>query len=271
MRNTDFRAGKMKFQIASDLHLDMLAHFPGYRVIEPAADADALILAGDIHQHARGLEAFADWPVPVLYVHGNHENYDGDWLAVGEALKRTARETGVHYLERSAVHFEGVRVIGTCLWTNYQLFGNAPMAMQAAGQTLSDHRAIRMGEEGPFLPEHALAEHRKSVAWLQEQLDQPFAGKTVVVSHHGPHPLSVHPRYEGDIVNAAFVSDLTPIVERADLWVHGHVHDSFDYRVGKCRVVVNPRGYARNRRDAKVPADVRWENPGFGPQLVVEV
>jgi predicted phosphodiesterase len=261
----------MKFQIASDLHLDMLAQFPGYRVIEPAADADALILAGDIHQDAQGIRAFADWPVPVFYVHGNHENYDGDCLAVGEALRRMAGQTGVRYLERTAVHLEGVRVIGTCLWTDYQLFGNAPMAMRAAGHTLSDHRAIRMGDRGPFLPEHALAEHQKSVAWLREQLDTPFEGKTVVVSHHGPHPLSVHPRYEGDIVNAAFVSDLTPLVEQADLWVHGHVHDSFDYHVGKCRVVVNPRGYAKNRRDAGVPGEVRWENPGFGPQLVVEV
>jgi predicted phosphodiesterase len=261
----------MKFQIASDLHLDMLDNFPGYRVIEPAGEADALILAGDIHQHVQGIHAFADWPVPVFYVHGNHENYDGDCLAVGEALKHAAAQAGIRYLERTAVQLDGVRVIGTCLWTDYGLFGNAPVAMRAAGHTLSDHRAIRMGDRGPFLPEHALAEHQKSVAWLDAQLDTPFDGKTVVVSHHGPHPLSVHPRYAGDIINAAFVSDLTPLVERADLWVHGHVHDTFDYRIGKCRVVVNPRGYARNRRSAGVPDDLRWENPAFAPQWVVEV
>ena len=27
------------------------------------------------------------------------------------------------------------------------------------------------------------------------------------------------------------------------LWVHGHTHNSFDYQVGNCRVVCNPRVY----------------------------
>jgi hypothetical protein len=52
---------------------------------------------------------------------------------------------------------------------------------------------------------------------------------------------------------------------------NGHVHDSFDYVVGKCRVVANPRGYARNRLYAESPSQLEWENPAFDPQLVVEV
>jgi hypothetical protein len=27
------------------------------------------------------------------------------------------------------------------------------------------------------------------------------------------------------------------------LWTHGHMHDDFDYTIGTCRVVCNPRGY----------------------------
>jgi hypothetical protein len=81
----------------------------------------------------------------------------------------------------------------------------------------------------------------------------------------------VHPRYAGDLLNAAFVSDLTPLVEQADRWIHGHIHDSFDYRVGKCRVVANPRGYALNRLSAESPEQIEWENPAFDPWLVVEV
>lgn len=63
----------MRFQIASDLHLEMLVRFPGYRVIEPAPEAHALILAGDIHSHTHAIRSFSNWPVPVFYVHGNHE------------------------------------------------------------------------------------------------------------------------------------------------------------------------------------------------------
>jgi len=56
------------------------------------------------------------------------------------------------------------------------------------------------------------------------------------------------------------VSDLSSEIERwqPDLWVHGHVHDSFDYRVGRTRVLCNPRGCGDENRD-------------FNPGLVVEV
>jgi predicted phosphodiesterase len=120
-----------------------------------------------------------------------------------------------------------------------------------------------------FSPTIARAEHMKSRAWLRVAV--PFEGRTVVVTHHGPHLNSVHPRYLGELLNAAFVSDLSPLVEQADLWIHGHVHDSSDYHVGKCRVLTNPRGYARNRRTAESPEELEWENPTFDAQLVVDV
>ncbi|WP_244438962.1 metallophosphoesterase [Paraburkholderia dilworthii] len=261
----------MRFQIASDLHLEMLYRFVGYRVIEPVPNADALILAGDIHSHTHAIKAFADWPVPVYYVHGNHEGYAAHYYGVTAEIARVAAGSNIHYLERNAVALGGLRILGACLWTDYELNGNATSAMREAERCLSDHIAIRVGDGGNFTPAIARAEHMKSRTWLQQQLAFPFGGKTVVVTHHGPHPQSVHPRYAGDLLNAAFVSDLTPLVEQADLWVHGHVHDSFDYTVGKCRVIANPRGYARNRQYAESPDKLEWENPTFNAQLVVEV
>ncbi|SAL43336.1 phosphoesterase [Caballeronia sordidicola] len=260
----------MRFQIASDLHLEMLYRFPGYRVIEPAADADMLILAGDIYSHTHAVKVFADWPVPVVYVHGNHEAYGAHYYGVVRELARVAAGTNITYLDRETLETGGIRILGTCLWTDYALDGNAPAAMQEAGKSLRDHHSIRVGKGAPFSPQLALAEHVKSRQWLSTQLASPFDGKTVVVTHHGPHRNSVHPRYGNDLLNAAFVSDLTPLVEQAHLWVHGHVHDSFDYIVGSCRVVANPRGYARQRYAASV-SQLEWENPAFDPSLVVEI
>ncbi|MBS0613290.1 MAG: hypothetical protein JSS24_08985 [Proteobacteria bacterium] len=40
--------------------------------------------------------------------------------------------------------------------------------------------------------------------WLEARLAEPFAGPTVVLTHHLPHPRSVHPRYDGDAMNPAF-------------------------------------------------------------------
>jgi Icc-related predicted phosphoesterase len=56
------------------------------------------------------------------------------------------------------------------------------------------------------------------------------------------------------------VSDLTAVIEagRPDLWVHGHVHESFDYHLSDTRIICNPHGYGT-------------ENGQFDPALVVEV
>jgi Icc-related predicted phosphoesterase len=68
--------------------------------------------------------------------------------------------------------------------------------------------------------------------------------------------------FRDDPVCAAYASDLDAFIEQAQpqLWVHGHIHSSRDYRVGRTRVVCNPRGY--------VPFE---PNAGFDPALVIEL
>lgn len=260
----------MKIQIASDLHLEFFEkRFPDYRVVEPA-DADILVLAGDIHRHAAAADAFRDWPCPVLLLHGNHELYRSVAEDTLRDLRGISKHGQVRYMERDALVIGDVRFLGCCLWTDYALDGDPALAMRVAADSLMDYRQIRT-TDGLFTPEDALAMHRMARAWLTDELARPFAGKTVVITHHGPHPGSIDPRYAGDPMNPCFISDLTPLVEQADLWLHGHVHSSFDYRVGATRIVANPRGYASNWREAAAPSEFKWENPAFDPTLVVRI
>ena len=101
--------------------------------------------------------------------------------------------------------------------------------------------------------------HKRSRAFIEAELAKPFEGATVVVTHHAPHPRSMHSHYGSDLLSAAYVSDLTAVIEagQPNLWVHGHVHENFDYRVGATRVVCNPHGYG-------------VENQKFDPGLVIE-
>lgn len=262
----------MKIQIASDLHLEFLEpYFPDYRIVR-RTDADVLVIAGDIHRQDRAIAAFCDWNVPVIYVHGNHELYGGAYESIGCQLRATAAQAGVHYLERDEYRLNGVRFLGCCLWTDYELIpGMREEAQREANDHLMDRKMIVMEDGRPFGADIAQAIHRESLAWLREKLDEPFDGKTVIVTHHAPHPASIHPRFAGSLLNAAFVSDLTPLVQRAHLWIHGHVHDSADYRVGAARVIANPRGYPKNRKTAQTPEQLEWENPLFDPLLVVEI
>lgn len=263
----------MKLQIASDLHLEFFQRlFPGERLISPAHGADLLVLAGDIANGVEAIELFRDWPVPVLYLAGNHEFYGHAIEQVRIDLRKAAAGTSVTFMDNDVVDFGGVRFLGTTLWTDYRLELNRTQRqlMENAELRINDHYRIRCSD-GKFTAERALAEHEIARAWLAHVLDKPYDGKTVVVSHHGPHPLSVHPRYVGEALNAAFVSNLTELLPKADLWIHGHVHDNFDYRVAGCRVVANPRGYALNRNSVETAKELVFENNAFEWACVVDV
>ena len=63
----------MKIQLASDLHLEFLTKkYPGQHLITPHPKAEVLVLAGDISTGVKAIDYFRDWPVPVVYVSGNH-------------------------------------------------------------------------------------------------------------------------------------------------------------------------------------------------------
>ena len=268
----------MNLHLASDLHLEFLHRkFPAAirvgRVSTPWADV--LVLAGDIHNGAQAIKHFETWPHPVLYVPGNHEFYEHTVEQTLTMIKKAAVNTAVIVLDRTEWVYLGVRFLGCVLWTDYELNGadQKPRAMRACEARLADHRKI-MGVSKPgegFSAARALALHQQDREWLSAKLSEDFDGPTVVITHHGPHPRSVHARFADDPCNAGFISDLTPLLARADLWIHGHVHDSFDYTVEGCRVLTNPGSYAQGMSSAKTYEDLRWENPHFDPQMVVTV
>ena len=241
----------MRIQLVSDLHLERFERrFPLQRLVKPAPGADLLVLAGDIHNGAAALRTYGDWPVPVVYVAGNHEFYEHDWPQTRDDLHRACQGTSVTFLDNAVIERHGVRILGSTLWTDFSVEGADPaQAMPVVEGVLTDYRVIR-APGGRLTAAQTLADHEGSRRWLEAELARPFGGPTVVVTHHAPHPLSIHPRFAGNPVNPAFVSDLSPLLPAADFWLHGHTHDSFDYRLGRCRVVANPLGYARKGEQA---------------------
>lgn len=251
----------MRLGVFSDLHLEFQDWTPA-RVA-----ADVVVLAGDIHVGVDGL-AWGRRSFPgsqIVYVPGNHEFYDGEMESVLQRLRDAARAHDVHLLDCDVVVIDGVRFLGATLWTDFALYGGDPQsiahAMADSKRAMADYRLIRRRRGGLLQPGDTLEIHRTQAEWLARELATPFAGATVVVTHHLPHRRSVHPRYEGDLLNPGFASDLSALVRApVSLWVHGHTHESMDYVVEGTRVVCNPRGY------------VPWEpNRRFAPDLVVTV
>jgi len=274
----------MKIQIASDLHLELLRRDPRLRswhVIEPAPNAALLILAGDIHQGAAAVEAFVDWPVPVLMVPGNHEAYESTIETSLAAMRAAAEGTQVRVLQREVVVIEGVRFVAATLWSDPAVMGEREAAARVALlQTMVDYRLIATDRPGANPHERLTIDettdhHRRDRTWLETQLNQDFDGPTVVITHHLPSQQSIAARYAGSLSNAGFVSELESLMgaERVQLWIHGHTHSSFDYTVAGTRVVCNPRGYARGLGSDPEQArpTLSFENPEFQPALAVEI
>jgi Icc-related predicted phosphoesterase len=273
----------MKLLILSDLHLE-------FAPFEPATDLvfDVVILAGDIHSPAtRAIEwAMERFPgKPVVYLPGNHEYYDGNLDKTLAEARSAAEGSHVHLLDGDELLIDGVRFLGATIWTDFALaietpegrVSDVPWAMKQAASVLNDYALIRTFDETaePGSLRHqqgrklqaadTLRIHHAQRAWLQAKLAEPFDGRTVVVTHHAPHRGSLSAQYADDWVSGAFVSELPDdFFEVPVLWVHGHTHQSFDYRFRGCRVVCNPRGYVRRMSG-------RIENEAFDPGLIVDV
>ncbi|TMG92640.1 MAG: hypothetical protein E6H72_06530 [Betaproteobacteria bacterium] len=226
----------------------------------PTFDADAIVLAGDIGNGAAGIDwARETFRGPVLYLAGNHEYYEGEFEAVQEAMEAAARKLAVELLDCSEIVLDGVRFLGCTLWTDYSLAPQKerPAVIESARKLNPDYQLIRYGSRA-FAPEDAIALCARHRAWLAAALAAPFTGKTVVITHFAPHPLSIAPAFVGHRANPGFVVDLGEAMGSAALWIHGHTHTFFDYRAGGTRVICNPRGYPD-------------EATGFRPDLIVEI
>ncbi|MGE0383554.1 MAG: metallophosphoesterase [Gammaproteobacteria bacterium] len=232
----------MQLQYFSDIHLEF-----GPLAIA-AREADVVVAAGDIGPGTDGARWLMQLGRPVVYVAGNHEFYGGDLNAVRTGIARLTAGSQVHFLDNAAVCIGGVRFLGTTLWTDFD--DADPALMAAADFELNDYAHIFNGVR-LFNPEHALSQHRQARAWLAQELATPYAGPTVVVSHHAPS-LSSWRAPANRVRQHAYCNRLDAMVRGAPIaaWIHGHVHWCLDYRLGATRVLCNPRGYHGRQRVA---------------------
>ncbi len=280
----------MKLAFTSDLHQEFLrdkdaSQDPNTRfdLCSLPSDVDVTVIAGDLDVTlAASLRRIAQ-ELPdreCIYVAGNHDYYSDtrqpqtmdEILAEGREL---AAELGIHLLENDTVDLSGVRFIGATLWTDMMSVGRGHQASKIAEARgrygMNDYRNMKRwssahpGKRKPATPQMTIAMHEASRAYIEHTLAEPFAGPTVVVTHHAPHPDSLDPRHAGRL-DWCYASNLGLIFESEDapdIWLHGHIHQRRDYHLGPTRVIANPRGYQFGR-------DNDAEN-GFESDLVIEL
>ncbi|HEY8034707.1 MAG TPA: metallophosphoesterase [Methylobacter sp.] len=262
----------MKIFLTSDIHTEH-AHFRfnpcvNYQSLrfDHPLDADVIVLAGDIGERTQGLEwarnRFTN--KEIVYVAGNHEFYESD-LSVMSEMKLKAKEFGIHLLDNDSVVINGVRFLGTTLWSDFNRYCRLSVTM--ATHLMRDYEYIRcvdwwrnkqnreqaVGLMNPdslfgfepefFSPTVAYLLHRAAINWLKQELAIAHNGKTVVVTHHSP---SFRSSPDKDPAYASNLDDF--IAEHSDkitAWFHGHIHWPVDYEIAGVRIVSNPRGYPK--------------------------
>lgn len=239
----------MKLHILSDLHLEF------ERLDPPRTDADVIVLAGDIHTGLRGLEWALEYFYnrPVVYVLGNHEYYRNAIPQLLQKMRLRSENTNVRILENEAISIDNVQFFGCTLWSDFKLFGNEGISRLHAQSGMNDYSKIRFGQNYRKLRAmDTQMFHMQSVRWLKEALNEYTTKTKVIITHHAPSIKSIPYKAASDPLTPAFVSNLDSLVigSGAELWIHGHAHESCDYTLGSTRVLSNPRGYPESYNQA---------------------
>lgn len=274
----------MRFWIFSDLHLEV------QKISLPSvapAGVDAILCAGDLcrsHQLAYWAEKIiSKYNLPLVLVPGNHEFFeDRSENARVMRYKRDAMQQlaqastswpqRLTVIDDSTTLIGDVRIIGGTLWTDFKMGAGSERdlawRMNDAISMAPDFSNIETSPGKKLTPEFALKMHRKTHAFIREQLEQASGLKTVVLSHHLPHPDCTPEAYAGNKANFLYASsaeafgDLFVSGIAPALWVCGHTHQRIDVTVGGTRIVANPKGYQ---------VDSNERENGFSWDFVIEV
>ena len=251
----------MRLRILSDLHITN-GDIQRIATIKPL-DEDVLVCAGDVSNdvvHSLQWLRAKFMLKRIIFVLGNHEYYDSSIAEREYTAMEVSRREGIDVLINDTVEIDGVRFIGTTLWSSFELYlPQMAESMRQCERWINDFEYIKVN------PNRRLsASYERACLWspaysfLSKALSESDFYKTVVVTHFAPCSKSVAPRYEGDICTPYFVNRHDDLIPKAKLWIHGHNHTAFDYTLDGARVICNPSGYAR-------------EPVEFNPDLIVEV
>lgn len=236
---------------SSDLHLEN-SNFDKHSLIS----SGILILIGDISADFSLLDSFfrkVNPNVNVVYIPGNHEFEAKTIQEVVPYLKDfLSIYPNVRVLNNESCVIEGVKIIGSTLWTNFEISDNQirkDVLERVDAQFPEFNSTVIIGDNGKgrrFTVLDAVDLFNESVKFLEFELKHNRSKlPTIVATHFTPSHRSTHPRFKDDAMNAYWSNQLDHLIPLADYWLHGHTHDSHEYYVDNCFVGCNPRGNSK--------------------------
>lgn len=269
-------------RLVSDLHIDVNrdGNF-GFKNKEQ----DALFIAGDIagsyQKEIKWLKGLTSTvKSPIFVVCGNHLGYDYytreeelDMYLYGYKKQNPLEGTkqwsidyikknipdNVHYLDNEYVEWNNYIIFGGCMYSDYHLYENEDLCKRSGEAYLNDFRYVHIyDKEYNVVRPVNTDDYQKYFSIFMDKLQKCIektkdSGKDIIIlSHFTPSIRSISERYlnQGNIyLNASYASNLDDFIranKRIKYWFCGHCHDSKDYMIEQCRVVMEPYGYHVN-------------------------
>jgi predicted phosphohydrolase len=235
----------MKIQYCSDLHLE----FPENKALLKAGSllpvGDILVLAGDIvpfalmNKHKDFFSYVADNFKFTYWIPGNHEYYHSDITQRSGTFSENIRSNVVLLNNQTVIHNK-TRLVFSTLWSRIR-----PAYQFQIERGMSDFHVIK--DHGHrFSADRFNQLHSECLNFVEQEMEQAFDGKTIVVSHHMPTLMNYPPKYKGDVLNDAFAVELSEMIKQTQpyCWVFGHIHTKVtEFNIGNTKLISNQLGY----------------------------
>lgn len=250
-----YKDKRMKIRILSDLHLDFNNKYP----LELENKDIFTVIAGDLSGYSNYRDEWLRNNIHNgVFVEGNHIFYNDEKKTLqklySELQEKYPLTSSISFLQNQYKIVNNIVFVGCTLWTDCRLYGkkyilDLPKRMNDYRYGLYDSED---GNDRVFTPEDSINEFNKSLKYIEEISDKYSNYKIVVVTHHCPSIRCISKQYRTSDCNQAYASNLESFIYNHNnivLWVCGHSHNSCDFKIDGCRVIMNCRGYVSYNED----------------------
>lgn len=242
----------MKIHFFSDAHADINRISDPAYILKTDEHADLYIDAGDTGglQATRSFYNHSFWnDKQAIFVGGNHLCYGVEKplpQVEDELSEEFHLRNNVSFLQNSEKRFGNIIVLGTTLWTDFNLFGTPEYSMKSCNENMNDFDSVKYTEDSFLTPKITVSLHNMAKKYIHNRLIKNPKCKFIIVTHHTPSLRSAAPQYKNSSITPGFCNDMEDFIEKHNnilLWIHGHVHNTVYYNIGDVPVVCNPFGY----------------------------
>ncbi len=254
----------MRALLLSDLHLDHWDKNKNSKLIgiwgKIQETVDCIFCAGDLCQvtHLEQIEELLNTiKVPMYYVMGNHDAFGVSYAnAINIYRALSLKYPLFHFLHNEAVQLNEYTILGTPLFTDYNLYGNGCLEIaRQASFDIGDYTKIRKSDleiDGCITPYDYVQLHLEAKNFIKESLNKDTNAKYILLTHWLPTAACIPSEYIGDSCNPYFATNCDDILynyENIPYWFFGHTHKPRKLKVNKTTLICNPRGYKGEKGD----------------------